>query len=251
MKRLFNRTDLPEQLQYTKYYEHDGMLRAYANRAMVMAFLFGAIAIGSLGFAIYVRVQPPTVIRVDKDGGASVVGTVAAGLRTADRRLFRTAEADADETAPTEIEAKAVVRNFLEQYLAYTPSIVDQNLARALNMMTANLRAYTLGKLRDEDTVGKIKADRITTQIKIRSIEPVKDSPWTYAAFVVKEIHRVRDRAESTDRIVGRCNIRLVQDRRSETNPSGLLVAEFSEQQMVGERDDDLLQKSKIAGDPK
>ena len=29
--------DLPEKLKYTKYYEHDGALRAYANRAMVMA----------------------------------------------------------------------------------------------------------------------------------------------------------------------------------------------------------------------
>ena len=36
-------------------------------------------------------------------------------------------------------------------------------LARALNMMTANLRSYTLGKLRDEDTVGKIRQDRITS----------------------------------------------------------------------------------------
>jgi hypothetical protein len=67
----------------------------------------------------------------------------------------------------------------------------------------------------------------------------------------VKEIHRVRDRTESTDRIVGRYNVRLVQDRRSELNPSGLLVAEFSEQQMVGERDGDLLQESKLLGEMK
>src|SRR5437667_3766949 len=59
--------------RYTKYYEHDGMLRAYANRAMVMAMLFAALAIGSLGFAVYVRVQPPTVIRVNKDGESSAV----------------------------------------------------------------------------------------------------------------------------------------------------------------------------------
>jgi hypothetical protein len=40
--------------------------------------------------------------------------------------------------------------------------------------------------------------------------------------------------------------MRLAQDRRSESNPSGLLVAEFSEQQMVGERDGDLLQESRL-----
>ena len=32
-------TDVPEKLRYSRYYEHDGVLRAYANRAMVLAFL--------------------------------------------------------------------------------------------------------------------------------------------------------------------------------------------------------------------
>jgi hypothetical protein len=236
------RTDLPERLQYTKYYEYDGMLRAYANRAMVMAFLFAGIAAVSLGFAIFVRLQPPTVIRVNAEGLSSSVSTPAEPARPA-------ISTSAEGAAPTDLEAKAVIRGFLEHYLAYTPGTVDQNLATSLNMMTANLRSYTLGKLRDDDTVGKIKQDRITSQLSIRSIEPIKSVPWTFQAFGVKEVHRVRNQAESTDRIVGRYHIRLIQDRRSESNPSGLLVAEFSEQQMVGERDDQLLQQSKIAGD--
>ena len=237
------RTELPERLQYTKYYEHDGMLRAYANRAMVMAFLFAGIAVASLAFAIYVRVQPPTVIRVDANGISSAVGIPAAKNTVAPTAT--------DGPAPTDLEARALVRSFLEHYLAYTPVTVDQNLAGSLNMMTANLRSYTLGKLRDDDTVGKIKTDRITSQLKIRTIDTVKDSPWTYVAFGVKEVHRVRDRVESTDRLVSRYDIRLLQDRRTESNPSGLLVAEFSEQQMVGERDADLLQRSRILGEPK
>ena len=238
--RTPSRSDLPEKMQYTKYYEHDGMLRAYANRAMVMAFLFAGIATLSLAFAIYVRLQPPTVIRVGADGLSSSLSRVAAQPRRA--------SASTDDTAPTELEAKAVVRAFLEDYLAYTPGTVDQNFASSLNMMTANLRSYTLGKLRDDDTVGKIKQERITSQLGIRSIEPVKNAPWTYQAFGVKEIRRVRNQSESTDRIVGRYHVRLIQDRRSESNPSGLLVAEFSEQQMVGERDDDPQQQSKITG---
>jgi len=55
----------PEIPPYTKYYEHDGLLRAYANRAMYLAMLFGLIALAALAFAIFVRIQPPTVIRVD------------------------------------------------------------------------------------------------------------------------------------------------------------------------------------------
>ena len=240
MKTAFERTELPERLQYTKYYEHDGMLRAYANRAMVLAMFFAVIAMGSLGFAIYIRIQPPTVVRVDADGRSVSVGAATEGLKTTPLAALRV-EAGADP-AQTELEAKAVVRRFLEQYLAYTPATVEQNLAAALNMMTANLRTYSLGRLRDEDTVGKIKEDRIISQLRIRTIEPVKNAPWAYVVFGVKEIHRVRQRVESTDRIVGRYNVRLVEDRRSESNPSGLLVAEFSEQQMVGERDTDLQQ---------
>ena len=243
------RTDLPERVQYTKYYEHDGMLRAYANRSMVLAMLFAVIAMSSLGFAIYVRVQPPTVVRVDEAGNARAIGGSPEQVKTSAPALVFAQTAA--ETAPTELEAKAVVRRFLENYLAYTPAAVDQNLAHALNMMTANLRTYSLGKLRDEDTVGKIKEDRIISQLQIRSIEPVRDVPFTYQAFGVKEIHRVRQKSESTDRIVGRYKMRLVQDRRSESNPSGLLVAEFSEQQMVGERDGDLLQQSQLPGDQK
>jgi hypothetical protein len=52
MKSKLERTDRPERLQYTKYYEHDGMLRAYANRAMVLAMFFAVVATASLGFAI-------------------------------------------------------------------------------------------------------------------------------------------------------------------------------------------------------
>src|SRR5258707_15141708 len=65
---------VPERARFTKYYEHDGQLRAYANRSMLMAGLFGLIALVSLGFAIYVRLQPATIIRVSADGEATVVG---------------------------------------------------------------------------------------------------------------------------------------------------------------------------------
>jgi len=242
MKKTFDRTDLPERLQYTKYYEHDGMLRAYANRAMVLAMLFAVIAVASLGFAIYVRLQPPIVVRVDAEGYA----TAAAQTGMKVPSLAAVAVQAAADPGPTELEGKAVVRRFLENYLAYTPATVEQNFAAALNMMTSNLRTYSLGKLRDDGTVGTIKEDRITSQLRIRTIEAVKNAPWTYMVFGVKEIHRVRQRVESTDRIVARYNVRLVEDGRSETNPAGLLVAEFSEQQMVGERDADLLQQSQL-----
>ena len=226
------------------------MLRAYANRAMFLAMLFGVISLGSLGFAIYVRIQPPTIIRVDKDGDATVVGASsgrdpAAKLAGCSRRRQPTSAAS-NSAAPTDLEGRAVLRRFLQHYLSYTPDSVTRNLAESLNMMTANLRKLTMDKLRDDDTIGKIQQDQIISDFRIRSIERSKDAPWSYVVFGVKEIHRIKNGTEVTDRIVGQYNLRLVEERRTELNPSGLLVADYSEQQMVGDRDNSLLQRSEL-----
>jgi hypothetical protein len=195
--------------------------------------------------------MPPTVIRVDKDGNAMVVGGGARQDRTSQIAMVLSAQAasadvTAEGAAPTDLEGKAVVRRFLGHYLSYTPDSAPRNLAESLNMMTNNLRTFTLNKLRDDDTVGKIQEDHIISDLRIRSIERTKNAPWDYVVFGVKEVHKVRRGVEVTDRIVGQYNIRLVEERRSEFNPSGLLVAEYSEQQMVGERDNGLEQKSEL-----
>jgi len=249
MKTRQTQKEAPEVVSFTRYYEHDGMLRAYANRAMFLAILFAVIAFGSLGLAIYVRVQPPTVIRVDKDGNAVVVG---GGTRQ--DRTYQTAsmlsgaspDSISQGVGPTDLEGKAVVRRFLSEYLSYTPDSATRNLAESLNMMTTNLRTFTLNRLRDDDTVGKIEQDHIISDLRIRSIENTKNAPWDYVVFGVKEVHKVREGVEVTDRIVAQYNVRLVEERRSEFNPSGLLVAQYSEQQMVGERDSGLEQKSEL-----
>ena len=238
---------MPERVSYTKYYEHDGMLRAYANRSMVLALIFGGIALTSLGFAVYVRVQPPTVIKVDRNGEATVIGGTKASAGSGGLlRLGPASAAASAESAPTDVEGRAVVRRFLENYLTYTPTSVEKQLADALNVMTQNLRQFTLSKLREDDTVGKIKEDNITSRFKVQSIEPLGNQPWTYVAFGVKELHRFQQSIERTDRIVGRYTIRLIQERRSERNPSGLLLAEYKEEQMVGEKNFGLQQKSSL-----
>ncbi len=237
--------ELPEVTRYTKYYEHDGMLRAYANRSMLLAMIFGVLSMASLGFAIYVRIQPPTVIRIDKDGNASVAGRPG-NLAGSRRSPDNSSAAALPGVAPTDLEGRAIVRQFLGLYLAYTPDSVDRNLAAALNLMTANLRVYTMNELRDEDTVGQIKNEHMISDFEIRSMEHMKGTPWTYTVFGVKEVHRVKNATETTDQIVGRYRVRLVETTRSETNPSGLLVAEYGEQQMVGERETGLLQRSAL-----
>ena len=233
---------LPEKVGYTKYYEYDGLLRAYANRAMLLAAIFGLIAITSLGFAIYVRLQPPTVVRIDSSGEASAINLGPQGKEGLSKMSFHVAAAA--ETEPTELEARALARRFLSSYLNYSPAVVDRNFAEALNLMTANLKTYTLNKLREAEIVQKIKDGNMVSTFKLRDMEPIKGAPYTLMAFGVREVHQTRDGVESTDRIVSRHKLRLAVTRRSEYNPSGLLVAEYWEQQIVGDRNSSPLQES-------
>jgi hypothetical protein len=242
---------LPENTAFTKYFEHDGALRAYANRMMWFGISAVLISFVLASLLFYVRVQPPTVIRIAANGDATVVGGATSTPRTPLGFMSALAASSAPGEQPTEIEGRAVVRRFLENYLTYTPTTLEKNWADALNMMTHNLRTLTLNQLRDQDIVSKVRDDEITSTFKLRSLEPVKGQPWTYVAFGVKDVHRVHNQIESTDRLVAQYNMRLLQTVRSERVPSGLLVAEYGEHQMVGEKDNGLQQSSLLMNDTK
>jgi hypothetical protein len=145
------------------------------------------------------------------------------------------------------VEAKGVVRRFLDRYLNYTPATVDRQMADALNMMTGNFKTLVLSRLREDDTINKIQDGHIITNFTIRTIAVVQGSPLTFTAFGVKEIHRLQNKQETTDQIVGRYNVRLALDRRTEYNPSGLLVADYWEQQMVGDKNTGLSQTDELS----
>lgn len=145
---------------------------------------------------------------------------------------------------PDELESKAIVRRFLTVYLNYTPATAERSFTEALNMMTGNLRTYSMNKLRDDEVLAKIKGNNMVSNFKLRSMEPVKGSPYCYMAFGVKEIRQLKNGLESTDHIVSRHHLRLAVTKRSEDNPSGLLVAEYWEQQILGDRNTGALQES-------
>jgi hypothetical protein len=230
--------ELPKKLSYSRYYEHDGALRAYANRAMVLAFLCVPATLLALGFAVYVRVQPPTVIRVDENGQAGILGPQKPSLS-----ITQGVAAE-----PSEFEKRAFVRQFLERYLNFSPSNVSRNWADSLNMMTANLRRTAFGGMQKENLVGKIQDDQSSSEFQLRSLEAARDDPLTYTAFGVKEIHHLHDHNESVDKVVSEFHVRLVVEKRSEQNPSGLLVAEYWERAIEGEKRDWVLQQADFAG---
>jgi len=232
----------PEKLRYSKYYEHDGALRAYANRGMLLAFLCVPATLLALAFAVYVRIQPPTVIRIDANGEAA---PLSGGVRPSAALISVAQGKDAD---PTDFEKRAFVRLFLERYLSFSAASVSNSWAESLNMMSANLRRVTLGALRTDNTVGKVQDEQMTSVFHLRSIEPSPDDPLSFTAFGVKEVHRVRDHKEELEKLVGEFHVRLVGERRSEQNPSGLLVAEYWEHEIEGERRDAILHDSALQG---
>jgi hypothetical protein len=233
-KPRVEKEERPEKLNYSHYYEHDGELRAYANRAMLLAFLCVPTTLVALAFAVYVRVQPPTVIRVDANGQANAI--------TAPHPALAVTQGLAAE--PNEFEKRAFVRLFLERYLNFSPSNVSRNWAESLNMMTANLRRTAFTGLEKENLVGQIQDDETSSEFQIRSLEAAKDDLLTYTAFGVKEVHRMRDHNETVDKVVSEFHVRLAEEKRSEQNPSGLLVAEYWERAIEGEKRDWVLQQT-------
>lgn len=115
------------KLEYTKYYHQDGALRAYANRAMVLAFGALALALLGVGFAVLVRLQPPTVIGVDTQKGSAFVVNGRPGVRRARIDFAGSPQV----AAPTDLEQKNLVRKFLDSYLNYTPASVATQFSTA------------------------------------------------------------------------------------------------------------------------
>jgi hypothetical protein len=226
------------KLHYSRYYEHDGALRAYANRTMILAFLCVPTTLLALGFAVYVRVQPPTVVRIDANGNAGIVGKPTPTISVV----------HGQDSEPTEFEKQAFVRRFLDRYLDFSAASVSRNWAEGLNMMTSNLRHAAFAAMQKENSVGKIQEDQTTSEFQLRSLETTKDDALSYVAFGVKEIHHLNKQNETIDKVVSEFHVRLVQEKRSESNPSGLLIGEYWERAIEGEKKDWILQQASSIG---
>jgi hypothetical protein len=213
-----------------KYYEMDGALIANANRAWLLAFLTIPIALIAIGFAVFVRMQPPTVIRIGANGDASVVGKPANG-----------SVSDLATSGTDQFLDEAFVKRFLMSYLNYSPADVDDHWASSLNMMTRNLRAYTLKALENDNTRGKIDEGQIQSVFHLREMDPVSGEPLTFLVYGVKDVHRLSNGTETTDHFVNEYRLRLIADKRSDANPDGLWIAEYSERPIDGERREQIL----------
>ena len=216
-----------------KYYEMDGARLANANRAWVLAFAAVALAIIAIVFAVVVRLKPPTVVRIGANGDVSVLG-----------QSSPVTASSAGDPYLTEV----FVKRFLADYLNYTPSNVDDHWAAALNRMTRNLRGITMKAMADGNVRGKIDDDQIQSVFHLRELSPVAGEPLTYLVYGVKDVHHVTNGNEVTDHFVNEYRVRLVADRRTEANPDGLWIAEYSEHPIDDERRNAILSASDQSG---
>ena len=223
-----------------KFYEMDGALRAYSNRSILLAGVMSLVALVAVVGFFFVRMQPPTLIRVNKDGEAQLV--TPSGMH---RVILPAVLASARSDGPDEYEKQAFIKQFLNHYLTYDPHTLGQNWADAMNMMTSNLRHTALGQLQKDDTVGKLEDEQAMSMLKLSHIEPSKEDPLTYQAFGVRTVHRMNQQHEVIDKLVEQYHIRLVNLERSADNPGGLLVGEYWAKQIEGEK-----REAVLAGTP-
>ena len=208
-----------------KYYELYGKELANGNRAWFLAFLMGFVAVAAVSFAILVKIQPPTVIRIGTDGQPTVIGGPGK----------HGAPSSADPGVDQFLN-QAFLKRFLRTYLNYNAENVDDHWTTSLNMMTRNLRAATYKRMKDDNTFGKVEDDQIESVFHLREITSVSGEPLTFVVYGVKDVHHVSDGTEATDHFVNEYRVRLKADRRTEDNADGLWIAEYSERAIDGER---------------
>ena len=216
-----------------KYYEADGALRAYANISIWAAVIAGVVALVAVGIMIFIRLQPPTVIRVLPNGEASVVGSDGSIKTTTSPS---TLSAIARDQAPTPYEKENYVRTFLDRYLNYDAHSIAGNWSYALNMMTGNLRNLTLAEFQKSDTVGKYEGEHVRSVFKLAQVQTSQTDPMLYTVTGVRTVSRLTGgETEDVDEIVESYNVRLAEFDRSALNPAGLLIAEVTETQIHSE----------------
>lgn len=210
-----------------KYYEVYGQQIANGNRAWLLAFTMAAVAFMAVSMAIFVRIQPPTVIR-DNGRGESVVLGKAAIIESTNAA-----------TGKDEYANEGFIQRFLDLYQNYDPATVDTRWSNALNMMTQDLNRATYDALKATPAIRtQIDDEQIQSVFHLNEIDPVPTQPLTYTIYGTKEVHHIKDGVEVTDKLVDEYHIRLKTEQRSKKDPDGLRIAEYSERNLYGERID-------------
>lgn len=226
------------------YWDFAGQLTARLNQTYL---LLGGLALVAVAEAICLfflvrQVQHPPIFHVHANGEVTIAGAQSDGPPPAHAHFLPTAE-----MPPDDVEVRHFLRTFLSKYLSYTPGTADANLAQAFNMMTLNLRMASLKKMREDGEFSRIQEQRIVSNFVIVRIDPVRDVNLAYSVLGVREVHHLEGGVETVSKIVAHYNVRLAPAVRTEFDASGLRVAEFWQEQVMGEQDNQLNQPDDLA----
>lgn len=227
-----------EQKNY-HYWDFNGQLTARLNQTYL---LLGSLALVAVAEAVCLfflvrQVQHPPIFHVHPNGEVTVAGAQSDGPPPAHAHFLPTAE-----MPPDDVQIRHFLRTFLTKYLSYTPGTADANLAQAFNMMTINLRTASLKQMRADGEFSKIQEQRIVSNFAIVRIDPLRDVNLAYSVLGVREVHHLEGGKETVSKIVAHYNVRLAPAVRTEFDSSGLRVADFWEEQVMGEQDNQLNQ---------
>ena len=228
-----------KQVKNYHYWDFNGQLQARLNLAFGIIAVLALVVIVQGGGLFYAfrQIAHPPILKENSDGSVTVANVRVTGPVSSRIRLLPTAE-----IPPDEVGTKFFIRKFLNKYLSYQPATADASLADAFNMMTLNLRQASMKKMREDGEFDKIQAQRIVSNFNIIRIDPVTGVNLAYTVLGVREIHHLEDGKETRDRIVAHYNLRLAPVARTERDASGLRVAEFYEEAVMGEESKDLAQ---------
>jgi hypothetical protein len=228
------------------YWDFNGQLTARLNQMFVVCggLTVAVIVLAGCLMLVYRRLEQPPIFHVHPNGEVTVAGARSDGAAPRNAHFLPTAE-----LPPDEVEIKHFLRTFLKDYLSYTPATADANFALAFNMMTVNLRTASLKKMREGGDFLKIQEQRMVSNFLIIRIDPVRDVNLAYTILGVRELHHLDSGQETVSKIVAHYNLRLAPEIRTEYDASGLRVAEFWEEQVMGEQNNQLNQPDDLTHD--
>ena len=211
------------------FYEADAAVKTMGNRALVVAGIAVLCALLAVGAFLFAYMRPPTVIRILPNGTAQVI---SGSSRLVDNAVPSVLRSVATEEAPTSDEKENYVRTFVTDYMNYDAHSLTSNWSTALNMMTTNLRTAAVGQFRKNNTIGELEQDNVRSALTITSVQQDSSDPYTYHVYGVRTVNKTVGNTAHEVKLVEAYQVKLTTTKRTVDDPSGLLVADFSIQQI-------------------